>query len=124
MSIVEFHARLGNTALYYMIIMAGWGLWRYSRKQGLDSNYWGALLIGEILIVVQDLLGGFLWLSGLRPGQPIHLLYGVASALVIPGIWAYTQDSDQRRKILAYSIALLVLIGILLRAISTALAHG
>ena len=120
MSLVEVHARLGNTALYYMIIMALWGVWRFVRKQGLDSSYWGALVIGEILIVAQGLLGGYLWLSGLRPARGIHLLYGIISVLVIPGVYAYTQGEQKRRAMIIYGIALLVLVGLILRAIMTA----
>jgi hypothetical protein len=124
MSLSDIHARLGNTAMYYMIIMAVWGLWRYFRKQGLDSNYWGALVIGEILIVIQGLLGGYLWLSGLRPGRGIHILYGIAAALVIPGVYAFTQGDDRRRVMLIYGISLLFLVGLIIRAVSTALVAG
>jgi hypothetical protein len=124
MSLVEVHARLGNTALYYMIIMALWGFWRFFRKQDLDSNYWGALVIGEILIVAQGLLGGYLWLSGLRPGRWIHILYGVVSALVIPGVYAYTQGEQQRRAMVIYGVSLLILVALILRAIMTATAAG
>ena len=120
MSLTELHARLGNTAVYYMVIMAGWGLWRFFRKQGLDSNYWGALVIGEIIILLQGGLGAYLWLSGLRPGRGIHILYGVVSALVIPGIYAYTQGNEKRRVMLVYGIGLLILVGLILRAIMTA----
>lgn len=121
MSIIEFHARLGNTAVYYIIAMALWGVWRWFRKQGIDSNYWGALLIGELLILIQGALGGYLWFTGLRPGRDIHLLYGIASALVIPAIYMYTRGDAQRRSMLLYGVSLLVLVGLLLRAIMTGL---
>jgi len=120
MSLVEVHARLGNTALYFMIIMALWGLWRFFRKQGLDGSYWGALVIGEILIVAQGLLGGYLWLSGLRPARGIHLLYGIISVLVIPGVYAYTQGEQKRRTMMIYAVALLILAALVVRAIMTA----
>lgn len=120
MSIVEIHARLGNTALYYLIIMGGWALWRYYRKQGMDSNYWGALLIAEILIVVQGGLGAYLWLAGLRPGRSIHILYGILAALIIPALYTYTKGDDKRPVMLIYGVALLIGVGIVLRAIMTA----
>lgn len=120
MSLAEIHARLGNTAMYYIIIMAVWGLWRYFRKQGLDSNYWGALVIGEVLILAQGLLGAYLYVTGARPGRGIHLLYGVVSAIVIPGLYAYTHGDDRRRVMLIYGITLLVLVGLIIRAIGTA----
>jgi hypothetical protein len=33
------------------------GLVRYFRRQGINSSYWGALAIGELLILVQAGLG-------------------------------------------------------------------
>ncbi len=42
----------------FMILMAVWGLWRFFRKQGVDSNYWGALVNGEILIACPRVTGG------------------------------------------------------------------
>ena len=49
MSLTELHARLGNTAVYYMVIMAGWGLWRFRISKG---QLLGALVIGEIIILL------------------------------------------------------------------------
>lgn len=119
MSLAEIHGRLANTALYYFLILAAWGLWRFFRKQGPDSNYWGALVIAEILILIQGLLGGYLWLTGERPAQGIHLLYGAVAVLVIPGVYAYTKGGEGRRVILVYGVALLFAVGIALRAIGT-----
>jgi hypothetical protein len=101
--------------------LAIWGLWRLIRKQGLSSNYWGALIIGEVLIVVQGLLGGYLWLIGLRPERSIHVLYGLVAALTIPAIYAFTKGGQARREMLIYGVALLFLVGILIRAIGTAM---
>ncbi len=120
MALGEIHGRLGYTALYFMVILALWGMWRYFRKQGVDSNYWGALMIGEILIIAQGLLGAYLYIIGARPERGIHILYGVATALVIPVVYAYTKGDEQRRVMLIYGSALLVSALLILRAITTA----
>lgn len=120
MPLGEIHGRLGYTALYFMVLMAVWGLWRFFRKQGVDSNYWGALVIGEILIVLQGLFGAYLWIIGERPGRSIHILYGIITALVIPGVYAYTKGDEHRQAILIYGVALLVAALLVVRAITTA----
>jgi heme A synthase len=119
MTITEIHARLANTGLYFILIMALWGLWRYLRKQGVDSSYFGALVIGEILILAQGALGAYMWFSGLRPERSLHLIYGISSALVVPAIFAWTRGGDKRREMLIYGIGLLFMTGLLLRAITT-----
>ena len=122
MSLVEIHGRLGNTALFYTIIMALWGFWRFYRKKGVDSSYWGAALIAVLIYLIQGLLGAYLYFSGIGnlTGHLIHILYGVVSVLVIPSIFAFTHGDEGRRPMLAYSAGFLFLVGILLRSLSTA----
>jgi hypothetical protein len=121
MPLTEIHSRLANTLLLYIIAMAVWGLWRFLRRQGVDGSYWGALAIAEILIVVQGLMGAYLWfINTLRPERGgIHILYGVVSALAIPAVYVFTKGGDQRRDMLVYAAVLLFTIGLVLRAIST-----
>lgn len=121
MSLVEVHARLANTLLLYVILLAVWGLWRFIRREGIGSSYWGALAIAEILVVVQGLLGAYLWFfNTLRPERGgIHILYGVISALAIPAVYVYTKGGDQRREMLVYAAVLLFTVGLVLRAITT-----
>lgn len=120
MSLADIHGRLANTALYFFGIMALWGLWRFFRKQDLDSSFWGALAIGELLILVQGALGAYLWVIGERPGRgAFHILYGAVAALLIPAIYVYTKGDDKFRVGLIYGAALLFGVGLILRAIST-----
>lgn len=124
MSLVEIHGRLANTALFFTLALALWGLFRYFRKQGLDSSYWGALIIGEVVYLVQGALGAYLFFSGVGnlTGRYIHILYGVTSLLVIPAVFAFTrgEGEGERRVQLVYALALLFLVGIMLRAQMTA----
>ncbi|NLG72680.1 MAG: hypothetical protein GX495_11670 [Chloroflexi bacterium] len=120
MTLVDIHARLANTALFYAIIMALWGILRFLRKEGVGGSYWGALVIAEILFLIQAGLGVTLLLSGSDiGGQGIHILYGVVSVLVLPGIFTFTRGDDVRRAMLVYGVGFLFLVGILIRAIST-----
>lgn len=120
MSLIDIHGRLANTALFYVIIMALWGFWRFIRKQNVDSNYFGALVIAEVIFILQGLLGLYIWISG--SGQlsgAMHILYGVVNLLVVPGIFLFTHGENTRREILIYSLGFLFLIGIVLRGMST-----
>ena len=122
MSIVFIHSRLAYTAVFFSIAMALWGIWRYIRKQGIDSSYWGALYICGGLVLVQVVLGTIIWLSGAGHlgEQTIHILYGAVAVLVIPGVFIYTRGEERRRNAAIYGLAFIFLAGILIRAIMTA----
>jgi len=122
MTLVDIHGRLGNAALLYTVIMALWAFWRFFRRQGVDSNYWGAVVIAEALYLIQGGFGAFLFFSGIGvlSGRTIHILYGVVSVLVIPAIFFFTKGEEQRRPMLVYGAGFLFLAGIILRGIATA----
>ena len=120
MSLVQIHDSLANTALIYFAVLAIWGLVRFARRQAISSSYWGALVIAELLILTQGGIGAFLWYTGHRPERGIHILYGLVSALAIPAIYAFTQGREERSEMLMYSVATLVAVGLVLRAITTA----
>ena len=121
MTLVDVHGRLATTAILYIVIMTLWGLWRFFRRQGVDGNYRGALLVAEILLLVQGGLGAFLFIGGgeLERGY-IHILYGVVSVLAIPAIFLYTREDENRVSVLVYVAVLLFLVGILFRSMATA----
>ncbi|MDH5506024.1 MAG: hypothetical protein OEZ02_02250 [Anaerolineae bacterium] len=122
MTLTEIHGRLANTAMLYFGLIALWGFWRFFRKQGVDSNYWGALVIAEVLLVGQVLLGTYLWFSGLRPERGfMHILYGIVSLSMIPGAFIYTKGEDDRPEVLVYGTATIIAVGLLFRAVYTGL---
>jgi hypothetical protein len=122
------HDRLAITALMFIVILAVWGIWRLIRGQGINGSMWGALTVAEIVIIIQGLMGIYLWFSGGCPNATelcpsrggVHILYGVASVLVIPGIFAFTRGGSDRRALFIYVIALLFLAGLVIRGIATA----
>lgn len=124
MSLSEIHAWLGNTAMLYFFIIALWGYYRFFRGQGINSSYWGALAVGEILLLAQGLIGAYLWFAVARPWRPIHILYGFVALIMIPGAFAYTKGRAGRPEILVYGTATLIGVGLLLRGIFTGLPPG
>jgi hypothetical protein len=121
MTLVEIHGRLANTAILYIVLMTLWAFWRFIRRQGVDGNYRGALVVAEILLLLQGALGSYLFISssGALERGYIHILYGVVSALVIPAIFLYTREDENRLSMLVYAALLLFLVGVLFRSIAT-----
>lgn len=119
MTLSQVHGSLANTLLFYFIALAVWGSWRFLRKQGVSSSYWGGLAIAEILLAVQFLLGGYLWIAGFRPARTVHLLYGIVALLAIPGMYMYTKGRTDRPEMLMYAVVTLITVGLILRATFT-----
>lgn len=120
MTLVEIHARLANTTLLFVSLMAIWGFWRFFRKQGLSPSYLGALVMAELLILAQGLVGALLWLGNPlgRPGY-VHWIYGLALTLAVPLVYSYTKGRNERPEMLLYAVAYLIMIGMVLRAMVT-----
>lgn len=119
MSLVGIHGRLANTAVLFTLVVGLWALFNYIRRQGLSSSYWGTLVIGELLLAAQGLVGVVMFAAGGRPPRLIHFLYGVLVLLVWPGVYVYTEGRGTRREALIYGLASLFLCGLALRSIGT-----
>lgn len=123
-TIQMIHGALSNTAWLFFLIIGLWGLVRGVRGQAVNSSYLGAAFIGQMIFVVQAILGTLLWVGGMsagiqRPG--IHLLYGVFALVFLPFIYLSVlrgDDTNRAQWVLAFTT--LFLFGIALRAVSTA----
>jgi hypothetical protein len=120
--VAVLHDRLANTAVFYTLAMAGWALLLAARGRGVDGNYLGAIVIGELLLVLQALLGVYLFLTGHgaaldRPW--LHVLYGALVALVWPFLFTYTRGAPGRRESILFFAGSLFLWGLVLRAVET-----
>jgi hypothetical protein len=103
-----------------MSIAGIWGIATRLRNQSITGNYWGILAVGELLILGQGLLGGYLWIIGERPGRMgVHVLYGVVALIALPAYYAITKGRDDKHALLAYGLLCLFLAIISLRATVT-----
>jgi hypothetical protein len=118
-TLVFVHSRVALTAILYAVAMGVWAAWSYFRGQGVNSNYWGALVIGEIVMIGQGILGVILVLSGQMPSDVIHFLYGVLVALSWPGVYVYTNARAGRSEAALYAIVSFFVFGLAVRAIMT-----
>jgi hypothetical protein len=123
MDLAEVHSRLANTAMIYCIVMAVWGLIRFFRGMGVSGGYFGAVIIAEILLAIQGLIGLILWfgVATVTPGW-VHWLYGVVLLLGAPLVYAYTKGRQDRPEMLLYGVAFVIMIALVLRAMVTAAA--
>jgi hypothetical protein len=120
--LLTMHERLLVTILLFFGALTVWGLFNALRGQAISGGYRGALVIGELLMIAEFIIGVLLLLNGRQPARyGIHILYGVVAIIVLPGTFSYTRGRDSRFEQLVYAIACLFLCGIALRARQTGL---
>ena len=117
---VGLHRTMANMINLYPLIVGVWGLFNFFRKQPPDGNFSGAVAIGAGLFAVEGLVGLVLLLIGATPNRSIHVLYGIAIVLVLPGIFAFTRGSNSTRESLLYGLGMLFIWGMADRALITA----
>jgi len=109
-TIVIIHDRFANTVWLFLLILGLWSLWRAIRGEGVSGNFLGALVIGQVLILIQAALGGLLYLSGhgANISQPaIHILYAAFSLVFLPFVflyWLRGDDSNRAQWVLTFAV--------------------
>ena len=113
------HDRLATTVMLFFLFVGLWGLLEFARGGSLGGNIAGALIIGQVLVVVQSAFGVILFLFEDRPDDPVHALYGLTAVLIMPFLWSYTRDRAPRQGLLLYSLVALFIFGLAVRGMMT-----
>lgn len=121
-AILAIHRALSNTLWMFYLALALWGILRAIRGRPVDGSYFGAIVVIQIVVVLQGLLGGIIYLgSDLRPDRElVHYLYAAFSVVFLPGLFAYMKGDDSNRAMWVYALASLFQFGVVLRIIGTA----
>ncbi len=113
------HGRLALSAVMFALALGIWAAWDYFRGRGISSSYWGALIVGEILMLGQGSVGVLAALGGARPADLLHFLYGALVALGWPAVYVYTNARATRREAALYALASFFIFGLAIRGIMT-----
>lgn len=125
MTLNQLHAGLSNTAVLFIGVIGVWALLLRLRSRPLNPSWYGAAVVGEVILVLQGLLGAVMYFQGLNVmlARPfMHILYGIVAIVTLPASYSYFGHlEDDRVKTLAMAVTCFFLWGILLRANSVAL---
>ncbi len=120
MTLPALHGIIANSFMYFAALIAAWALLMLLRGQEAGGSFWGAVVVGEALAVIQALIGIIMVVQGLMPARMIHFLYGVVTVLTWPAVFAFTRGGTSRRDTLFWFLVSAFLVGIALRASATA----
>ena len=115
------HAGFADTATWFVLFIGIWALVQGVRGKALGPSWFGAVVIAELLLLVQAGLGAYLYFftpaSAILTRPFMHILYGVVAIISLPAGYAYfSRLEDEKIKALALGLVCLFLWGILLRA--------
>ncbi len=113
------HDRIAVSAILFAFALGVWAAWDYVRGRDMSPSYWGALIIGQVLMTGQGLIGLLLVLGGARPVDLLHLLYGVLVALSWPAVYIYTNARTGRTQVGIYALVSFFIFGLAIRAMMT-----
>jgi hypothetical protein len=116
----QLHAIIANSIWLYLLLVGLWGLVGYFRRMPLTPSFKGAVIISEVVLLVQALIGLILVLLGFAPRDAMHYLYGVGAPLGLPLAYTYARGREDRQAMLYYGLAALFVMGLSLRAMTTA----
>lgn len=125
MSFTTIHAGLAQTSTLFMIALGVWAIFLRIRSRPLDGSWYGALAVGEILMVAQFALGWILYSQGLGDNLPrafVHILYGAVAVITLPAAYAYLSKlEDENVKSILFAIVCFFLMEVVIRARDVAL---
>lgn len=77
------------------------------------------LIATGVIGVVQGIVGGLIYLTGARPYEALHFVYGGIVLLAIPIAYVYSDQKRVRRDVIIMVIAVVAIIGAAVRALAT-----
>ncbi len=119
MSLPDIHCRIGLSVIFFASMLGVWGVIAYLRGTGVSNNYRGALVIGELLVIGQALVGLGLVITGYWPPDVLHFLYGIVVMLMWVMTYIYTKGAMTRREVLIYAVVAFFIMGLGIRGIMT-----
>ncbi len=119
MILTDIHCRLGLAVIFFAFALGVWGVIAFLRGLDVSGSYFGALVIGEILIIGQALVGLLLIFTGRFPMDGLHILYGIVIPLSWLAVYIYTRGAQTRREMMIYAIMSFFVMGLGIRGIMT-----
>ncbi|MBM4418369.1 MAG: hypothetical protein FJ033_08675 [Chloroflexi bacterium] len=116
------HLIVGRAAVYFVAICGIWGLLACVLPSlPRDGRYYGTLLIGEGLLILQFALGLGLVFAGRLPPDLLHFAYGGLATLVLPLVYSWSRGREASSP-LPTALAALFIAGLAIRAFTTSAA--
>jgi len=96
--LVFLHGYGARVLLIFAVVLGLWGTYLYFRRHELNGGFRASYLIMGGVTALQGLIGLVTLITGGRPTELLHLVYGAFAVLFIPGAYFYAQGGTRRRE--------------------------
>lgn len=114
------HRLLAYAAIVTIVIGIVWSLLLVLRGRPVGSDFERFQAAVVSLIIVGSASGVLLVLSGARPAEGLHLLYGVIALTIIPLARSFLGRTSERRTAVLLLVAFVALGAVIFRLFGTA----
>ena len=119
-SLSDIHRGLAQSGIFFFIALGVWAIWLRIRSRPLDSSWYGAAVIGELLMIVEFLLGWVLYGQGHGGNLArafVHILYATVAVITLPAAYLYlSRLQDENVKTILFAIVCFFLMEVIIRA--------
>jgi len=110
-------SRLGLALALVMLIVAAYvGLFRHG---DVTAAFRKAVYAMVGYMLVEAAIGGLMFLSGGRPGEEVHFIYGLGAILSLPFFIFVETTARKRPAMSSYIWGFFLLLGVIIRSIMT-----
>ncbi|MBF8289265.1 MAG: hypothetical protein HW391_233 [Chloroflexi bacterium] len=116
----ELHGLAAQITLVVALLVAGWAAALALTRRSLKPVLVGGFVWAVVLLVVTGLAGVVMALTDTPPNDPLHVVYGILSVVVLPGAWGIARGrADPGRIVRILAIAATVQLILVVRLFQT-----
>ncbi|RMG81864.1 MAG: hypothetical protein D6712_15585 [Chloroflexi bacterium] len=101
----NIHDILFNAHILYSLILGIWAVSLAAQNKSISGNFWGAVATSALLALGVTIIGGIMYLQGLRPERPgTYFIYMSWLVIIMPGLFSMLRGRDDRNAAIAFAI--------------------
>jgi heme A synthase len=116
---IQLHQTVATALGLLMLLLGLWGLVMALAKRSVGGSFRSTYVLSIGVFGLQAVIGLFLLISGDRPRDTLHILYGIVPFLALGYAFGYSAKLPPRKESLTLGIAALFTFGLVLRACGT-----
>lgn len=113
------HIVLSRAVILFAIVLGLWGTYQLARYRQVSGGFRSSYLLMIALTGILGIVGAVLLLTGQRPHELLHVVYGIFAILFLPAVYFYSERRDDLREAAFLAAACWIVVVALARGVAT-----